>query len=172
MECREAAAEDELWMGWYEDGWTHQQGHKVGKGLRRGGTRIAVKEDWRAEMHKVRTDSREWGRYAIRELKGRSCASMAIVSLYLPTGLDKKESGGGAWDWQTQQMLNLRRRLEKHREAGTLDKQNRAVFGPSGATGYTGGWRERSSCESSEPSSVRPGTWPGQGVGRVRGGGG
>jgi hypothetical protein len=38
-------------------GWTHQQGHKVGNGLKRGGTFIAVKEDWRAEMHKVRTDS-------------------------------------------------------------------------------------------------------------------
>jgi hypothetical protein len=39
-------------------GWTHQQGHKVGKGLRRRGTFLAVKEDWRAEMHKVRTDRR------------------------------------------------------------------------------------------------------------------
>jgi hypothetical protein len=66
-------------------GWTHQQGHKVGKGLRRGGTFIAVKEDWRAEMHKVRTDRRGWGRYVIRELKGRNGASMAVVSLYLPT---------------------------------------------------------------------------------------
>jgi hypothetical protein len=109
-------------------GWTHQQGHKVGKGLRRGGTFIAVKEDWRAEMHKVRTDSRGWGRYVIRELKGRNGASMAIVSLYLPTGSDNKEPGGGAWDWQTQQMLNLRGRLEKHREDGTLDKQDKAVL--------------------------------------------
>ena len=75
-------------------GWTHQQGHKVGKGLRRGGTFLAVKEDWRAEMHKVRTDRRGWGRYVIRELKGRNGASMAVVSLYLPTGADKKEPGG------------------------------------------------------------------------------
>ena len=81
--------------------WTHQQGHKVDKGLRRGGTFIAVKEDWRAEMHKVRTDRRDWGWYVIRERKGRNGAPMAVVSLYLPTGSDKKEPGGGAWDWQT-----------------------------------------------------------------------
>ena len=103
-------------------GWTHQQGHKVGKPF------IAVKEDWRAEMHKVRTDRRGWGGYVIRELKGRNGASMAVVSLYLPTGADKKEPGGGAWGWQTQQMPNLRRRLEKHREASTLDTQGRAVL--------------------------------------------
>ena len=58
----------------------------------------------------------------IRELLGRNGASMAVVSLYLPTGSDTKEPGGGAWDWQTQQMLNLRKRLERHKEAGTLDK--------------------------------------------------
>jgi hypothetical protein len=97
-------------------GWTHQQGHKVGKGLRRGGTFLAVKEDWRAEMHKVRTDKRGWGRYVIRELKGRNGASMAVGSLYLPTGADKREPGGGAWGWQAQQMRNLRGRLEKQRE--------------------------------------------------------
>ena len=109
-------------------GWTHQQGHKVGKGLRRGGTFLAVKEDWRAEMHKVRTDRRGWGRYVIRELKGRNGASMAVVSLYLPTGADKKEPGGGAWDWQAQQMRNLRGRLERQKEAGTLDKQDSVVL--------------------------------------------
>ena len=51
--------------------WTHRQGHKVNRGLRTGGTFIAVKEDWRAEIHKVKTDSRGWGRYVnnvIREL--------------------------------------------------------------------------------------------------------
>ena len=89
---------------------------------------MAVKEDWRAEMHKVRTDRRGWGRYVIRELKGRNGASMAVVSLYLPTGADKKEPGGGAWDWQAQQMRNLRGRLERHREAGTLDKQDSVVL--------------------------------------------
>ena len=88
---------------------------------------MAVKEDWRAEMHKVRTDRRGWGRCVIRELKGTNGASMAVVSLYLPTGTDRKEPGGGAWDWQAQQMRNLRGRLERHREAGALDKQNRAV---------------------------------------------
>ena len=118
-------------------GWTHQQGHKVGKGLRRGGTLIAVKEDWKAEMHKVKTDSRGWGRYVIRELKRRNGASMAVIS-----GSDKKEPGGGAWDWQTQQMLNMRRRLEKHREAGTLDRQVRGRAGPPGATGHNGCWME------------------------------
>ena len=109
-------------------GWTHQQGRKVGNGLRRRCTFIAVKEDWRVEMHKVRTDRRGWGRYVIRKLKGRNGASMAVMSLYLPAGADKKEPGGGAWDWQAQQMRNLRGRLERHREAGTLDKQNKAVL--------------------------------------------
>ena len=109
-------------------GWTHQQGHKMSKGLRRRGACIAGKKDWWAEIHKVRTDKRGWGRYVIRELKGKNGASMAVVSLYLPTGADKKEPGGEAWDWQTQQILNTRRRLEKHREAGTLDKQDRAVL--------------------------------------------
>ena len=80
-------------------GWTHQQGHKVGNRLRRGGPFIAVKEDWRAKMHQARIDRRRWGRYVIRELKGRNDASMAVVSLYLPTGVNKKEPGGGAWDW-------------------------------------------------------------------------
>ena len=109
-------------------GWTHQQGHKVDKGLRRGGTFLAVREDWRAEMHKVRTDKRGWGRYVIRELKGRNGASLAVVSLYLPTGAGKKEPGGGTWDWQAQQMRNLRGRLEKQREAGTLSKQDSVVL--------------------------------------------
>ena len=53
---------------------------------------------------------------------------MAVVSLCLPTGADRKEPGGGAWDWQAQQMRNLRGRLERHREADTLDKQDRAVL--------------------------------------------
>ena len=71
MECRQVATEGELWVGGVKMGWTHQQGHKVNKGLRRGGTFIAVKEDWRAEMHKVRTDNRGWGRYVTRELLAR-----------------------------------------------------------------------------------------------------
>ena len=79
-------------------------------------------------MHKVKTDSRGWGRYVTRELLGRNSASMVVVSLYLPTRSDSKEPGGGAWDWRTQQMLNLRRRLEKHKGAGTLDKQDKAVL--------------------------------------------
>ena len=88
--------------------------------LRRGGTFIAVEEDWKTEMHKTRAGSGGWGKYATRELLGRNGASMVVVSLYLP----------GAWDWQTsQQMLNLRRRLGRHREAGTLDKQDKAVLG-------------------------------------------
>ena len=58
VECRQVATEGELWVGGVKMGWTHQQGHNVNKGLRRGGTFIAMKEDWRAEMHKVRTDSR------------------------------------------------------------------------------------------------------------------
>jgi hypothetical protein len=51
-------------------GWTHQQGHKGKKGIRRGGVFLAVAEPWRAEMHKVRTDSRGWGRYVMREMLG------------------------------------------------------------------------------------------------------
>ena len=140
--------------------------------MRRGGTRIAVKEDWRAEMHKVRTDSREWGRYAIRELKGRSCASMAIVSLYLPTGLDKKESGGGAWDWQTQQMLNLRRRLEKHREADTLDEQDGAVLDHLEQLGTMVVGGKGGAATPVSLALFDPGARPEQGEGRVRGGGG
>ena len=77
-------------------GWTHQHGHKVDKGLRRGGTFITVKEDWRAEIHKARTGRGGWGRYVIREPKGRNGASMAVVSLYLPIGADRKAPAGGA----------------------------------------------------------------------------
>ena len=53
---------------------------------------------------------------------------MAVASLYLPTGAVKNAPGGGAWDWQTQQMRNPRGRLARHREAGTLDTQNRAML--------------------------------------------
>ena len=30
-------------------------------GNQKGGTFLAVQEQWRAEMHKVKTDNREWG---------------------------------------------------------------------------------------------------------------
>ena len=42
-------------------GWTHQQGHKGKQGIRGGGAFLAVQEKWRAEMHKVKADSRGWG---------------------------------------------------------------------------------------------------------------
>ena len=91
---------DEVGFGWggMKMGWTHQQGHKGKQGIRRGGTFLAVQERWRAEMHKVKTDSRGWGRYVMREMLGKSGASMVVVSLYLPTKSGAKEPGGGAWD--------------------------------------------------------------------------
>ena len=105
-------------------GWTHQQGH-VHKGkqvIRRGGTFLAVQERWRAEMHKVESASRGWGRYVIREMLGKSGASMVVVSLYLPTRSGAKEPGGGAWDWQVQQMVNLKARLQRAKEGAGLER--------------------------------------------------
>ena len=90
--------QDEVSFGWggRRMGWTHQQGHKGRQGLRRGGVFLAVKEQWRAEMHKVEVDSRGWGRYVMRELLGRSGASLVVVSMYLPTRSSSKQPGGGA----------------------------------------------------------------------------
>ena len=101
--------------------WTHQQGHKGKKGIRRGGTFMAVQEKWRAEMHKAKTDSRGWGRYVTREMLGKSGASMVLVSLYMPTRSDAKEPGGSAWAWQVQQMTNLKVRLQRAEEGVGLD---------------------------------------------------
>ena len=109
-------------------GWTHQQGHKGKLGTRRGGTFLAVQEKWRAEMHKVKADSRGWGRYVMREMLGKSGASMVVVSLYLPTKSEARGPGGGAWDWQVQQMVNLRTRLQRAKEGAGLDKHNRRVL--------------------------------------------
>ena len=53
---------------------------------------------------------------------------MAVVSLYMSTGTDRKEPGKGARDWQAHQMRNLRGRLERHMEACTLDTQDKAVL--------------------------------------------
>ena len=92
-------------------GWTHQQEHKGKQGFRRGGTILVVQKRWRAEMHKVKTDSRGWGRYVMREMLGKSGASMVVVSLYLATKSGAKAPGGGAWDWQVQQMANPKARL-------------------------------------------------------------
>ena len=121
---------DEVSFSWggMKMGWTHQQGHKGKQGIRRGGTFLAVQEKWRAEMHKVKTDSRGWGRYVMREMLGKSGASMVVVSLYLPTKSGAKEPGGGAWDWQVQQMVNLKAKLQRAREGGELDKHSRRVL--------------------------------------------
>ena len=75
---------DEVGFGWggMKMGWTHQQGHKGKQGIRRGGTLLAVQERWRAEMHKVKTDSRGWGRYVMREMLGKSGASMVVVTTF------------------------------------------------------------------------------------------
>ena len=91
---------DEVGFGWggMKIGWTHQQGHTGKHGIRRGWTFLAVQEQWRAEMHKVKTDSRGWGRYVIREMLGKNGSSMVVVSLYLPTKSGAKDPGGGAWD--------------------------------------------------------------------------
>ena len=121
--------EMEFSWGGMKLGWTHQQGHKGKMGIRRGGTFLAVQEKWRAEMHKVKADSRGWGRYVMREMLGKSGASMVVVSLYLPTKSGAREPGGGAWDWQVQQMVNLRTRLQRTREGGKLDKHSRKVLG-------------------------------------------
>ena len=109
-------------------GWTHQQGHKGKQGIRRGGTFLAVQEQWRADMHKVKTDSRGWGRYVMREMLGKSGAPMVVVSLYLPTKSGAKEPRGGAWDWQVQQMGNLKARLQRAKNGAELDKHNRRVL--------------------------------------------
>ena len=89
---------------------------------------MAVQERWRAEMHKVKTDSRGWGKYAMREMLGKSGASMVVVSLYLPTKSGAYEPGGGAWDWQVQQMVNLKAKLQKAREDAELDKHSRRAL--------------------------------------------
>ena len=121
-------SEVEFSWGGMKMGWTHQQGHKGKMGIRRGGTFLAVQEKWRAEMHKVKADSRGWGRYVMREMLGKSGASMVVVSLYLPTKSGAREPGGGAWDWQVQQMVNLRTRLQRAKEGAGLDKHNRRVL--------------------------------------------
>ena len=77
---------------------------------------MAVQGRWRSEMHKVKSDSKGWGRYVVREMLGRSGASMVVVSLYLPTKSGAKEPGGGAWDWQVKQMVNLEARLQRAKD--------------------------------------------------------
>ena len=50
-------------------------------------------------MHKVKSDSRDRGRYGMRGMLGKSDASLVVVPLYLLTKSGARESGGGAWDW-------------------------------------------------------------------------
>ena len=64
----------------------------------------------------------------MREMLGKSGASMVVVSLYLPTKSGAREPGGGAWDWQVQQMVNLKTRLQRAKEGAGLDKHNRRVL--------------------------------------------
>ena len=64
----------------------------------------------------------------MRQMLGRNGASMVVVSVYLPTRTGAKEPGGGAWDWQVQQMANLRRRLQISKEARTLDGQEKRAL--------------------------------------------
>ena len=66
----------------------------------------------------------------MREMLGKSGASMVVVPLYLPTRSGAKEPGGGAWDWQVQQMVNLRARLQRTRERAELNKRVFARVGP------------------------------------------
>ena len=121
---------DDVGFSWggMKMGWTHQQFHEGKLGIRRGGTSLAVPEKWRAEMHKVKTDSRGWRRYMLREMLVDGGVSMVVVSLYLPTKSGAKEPGGGAWDWQVQQMGNLKARLQRARDGAELDKYNRRVL--------------------------------------------
>ena len=59
---------------------------------------------------------------------GKSGASMVVVSLYLPTKSGANEPGGGAWDWQVQQMVNLKARLQRAKEGAELEKHNMRVL--------------------------------------------
>ena len=66
----------------------------------------------------------------MREMLGKSGASMVVVSLYLPTKPDTstKGPGGGAWDWQAQEMANLKARLQTEREGAVLEEHDRRVL--------------------------------------------
>ena len=64
----------------------------------------------------------------MREMLGKSGASMVVVSLYLPTKSGAKEPGGETWDWQVQQMGNLKARLQKSREKNELSRYDRKVL--------------------------------------------
>ena len=79
-------------------------------------------------MHRVKADSRSWGRYVMREMLGKSGASIVVASLYLPTKSTAKDPGGGAWDWQVQQMGHLKARLQKARDKAELGKHDRRVL--------------------------------------------
>ena len=47
--------------------------------------------------------------------------------MYLPTKSGTKEPGG-AWDWQAQQIANLKARLQREREGAVLEKHDRRVL--------------------------------------------
>ena len=63
-------------------GWTHQQGHRGRRGVQRGGVFLAVKEEWRAEMHKVKTDSRggEQGLGQVTVLSSAICGPHLLLN--------------------------------------------------------------------------------------------
>ena len=78
-------------------------------------------------MHKVEPDRRGWRRYVIREMLGKSGASLVLVSLYLSTKAGAEEPGGGVWGWQVQQVVNLKARLQRAKQGlgAELDKHDR-----------------------------------------------
>ena len=45
---------------------------------------MAVQGQWRAEMHRAKTDSRGWGRYVMREMLGKSGVSMVVAGVVVP----------------------------------------------------------------------------------------
>ena len=148
-------------------GWTHQQGHKGKQGIRRGGAFLTVQEQWRAEVHKVKSDNRVWGRYVMREMLGRSGASMVVVSLYPSTKSGARESGRGAWDWQVQQMGNPKARLQKNQRWDWVGQARQVGAESSGVAGHSGGWRQWRCSYPCQSGTAGPGCRPGQDEGRV-----
>jgi hypothetical protein len=118
----------ELSFGWggEKGGWTHQQGHRGRRGLIRGGVFLAVQEQWRAEMHEVKTDRRGWGRYVMREMLCINGASVVVVSIYLPTR--SAEENGGAWSYQEKRMRQLKEGLEEQRKRGQLQGKDKGLL--------------------------------------------
>ena len=64
----------------------------------------------------------------MREMLGKSGNSMVVVSVYLPTKSGSQQQGGGAWDWQMQQMARLRAKLQHDEVKGCIEAQGRRTL--------------------------------------------